>query len=842
MDSASNRGCAARRGRLDYTVFGAICRLSSVDLFTALRNRVNRRGDERGAILILTALVMLLLLFIAAFATDLGAWYRQGQAQQQAADVSSLNGVQAYDREVQAYLESFGPGYVWLDLTLVEREAGERQAMFAAVDTIVGLLETSGLVFSNTSPDSVSLATPPNVAGDMSVVVLTADDGTVVRIVRGVVELASGELVSTISVTLTAPGDQFFSNLLRDAPQISRTGESTVSNCGAECNQPITIDPPFTGFNAGGSGDGFAPLLNGNPFAGQATQVWAVNHHANWKSGEVDNGVGEIVCRDLLTTSPCTPQSAWGLDNYFTTTWPQEVLAEDLGKIYFPATQRSTGLAGVGCFDIHEGQFCDNQFTGFWLVPHALDAAGNPQPDGFDAENLGSSHATAVYRYSTTTPTVRDEIWVLGDHGFFGCITPSADDSGGMAPCQTVTDPVTGAVSARQYPTAAVSSGTLSTEGHTGPARISWGKINPDNPQELHGFIRDRDEDVIFHCFNFETRSPCWTYQASHDAGNTADRAIGPGGFQAFNSAGAYQGVCAFSNRPTGTNDEVTCRSKTGGGLATPNNVKKSIEGIGNRFIGDTFLWRDEDGVARRMFFPGGHSDRVTCYDFVTQNTCAERTDGWLNVVDTLPTVGRDTDNNGKFVEPYGLVALTRECLLGLGDESVFFTISAENLTGCTDSITSTVIEPCRCTGSGTPNWAAIQLPVDLLSSVDGIEATVRDATFRPSDPANVDKFVTDAAGNYVFDAAGEPIYINGEGPLVASVIGNIDDLQVGTPLDGSTSTNGFINLQGIPSSVEAIELQLKVQNKFVPGTNNPVFGGPATFDLTVVSQPTLTN
>ena len=52
-------------GLFTYTGFGRICRLHVVDLFTALRTRVDRRNDERGAILILTALVMLLLLFIA---------------------------------------------------------------------------------------------------------------------------------------------------------------------------------------------------------------------------------------------------------------------------------------------------------------------------------------------------------------------------------------------------------------------------------------------------------------------------------------------------------------------------------------------------------------------------------------------------------------------------------------------------------------------------------------------------------------------------------------------------------------------------------------------------------
>ncbi len=58
---------------------------------------------------------MVLILMIAAFATDLGAWYRQGQQQQRAADLGSLNGVNAYDAALKAYFTSQGASG-WGDL------------------------------------------------------------------------------------------------------------------------------------------------------------------------------------------------------------------------------------------------------------------------------------------------------------------------------------------------------------------------------------------------------------------------------------------------------------------------------------------------------------------------------------------------------------------------------------------------------------------------------------------------------------------------------------------------------------------------------------------------------
>lgn len=52
-----------------------------------------RRRDERGYVAIITALLLLVLMGVSAFAVDVGQWYLQGQRMQRAADAAALAGV-----------------------------------------------------------------------------------------------------------------------------------------------------------------------------------------------------------------------------------------------------------------------------------------------------------------------------------------------------------------------------------------------------------------------------------------------------------------------------------------------------------------------------------------------------------------------------------------------------------------------------------------------------------------------------------------------------------------------------------------------------------------------------
>ena len=253
-----------------------------MNLSADLRSRIDRSEKERGAVLVLTALVMLLLLFIAAFATDLGAWYRQSEEQQRAADVGSLNGIATFDRTVQEFFEANG-AETWQELDTDDlRRQAEQAAVLDAVDAIQALLETSGLTFSG-GPISQMFANDPLDPNQSSVVVLLADDGTRVTITRLFRQTGTdldGDPVFTraIEVQIERDGEQFFSQILRDAPTITRAAEAVQSNCGATCENNVELTPPFFGFDAPGNGDGYTPLLLDRDFDGATDEIWAVNH------------------------------------------------------------------------------------------------------------------------------------------------------------------------------------------------------------------------------------------------------------------------------------------------------------------------------------------------------------------------------------------------------------------------------------------------------------------------------------------------------------------------------------------------------------------------------------
>ena len=700
-----------------------------------LRNRIERNQRDRGAILVLTALVMLLLLFVAAFATDLGAWYRQGQAQQRAADVGSLNGIQAYNRGVSQYFESLGDRngarVTFQNASDAEKLRAEEAGMAEAVNTVIGLLETSGLTFNNNpDPDILSTPTAAELPGGESVYQLVADDGTVVVIRRTSVTNPDGTMVNVISVELTAEGDQYFSNVLRDAPEITRAATSSLSNCGAECTRSIVINPPFTGFDAAGSGDGWAPLLRGDE------EIWAVNHHVR-----LPDWPGDIVCMDRATQTSC---GLFSLNDYHTPTHPVELWSASSDKIYAAATDVATDMAGLLCFDTARRQFCDNEFIGFW-----------------ENDNTWSSPAQGVWEHG-------GNVWVMSHHGEIACVTTSANAGGGMQPCRPG-DP--------DYDTAIVGNPNAETED-SGTNRSGWGTLIGD---ELFLITRGGANQGLFHCFNLDTRTPCWGGTVVNSGGALAEGIAQ--GFTRHSTTGAITGICVTDHRPV---DAHHCVDLNGNNMtAIPNFNNTILPPLGEKWIGGTFSWE-----GKRTFFGGGFGDSVTCYDWTTQNACAENG----GQIDVTP-FGVNTGPGKGHVEPYGFAAVTPECLVGLGDESVFFSFSPTSLGGCVDTRISTEIFPCECADGGN-RWGEIRLPAELIAKVNSVRGTV-------SETAN--------------------------GPAINS---NVDDVDL-------LANGGVIDLAGVDPNIDVLHLLLIVETKLkTDGT--PVFESPITADLQIVVQPTL--
>lgn len=515
-------------------------------LLSNLRNRASVTDRERGAILILSALVMILLLFIAAFATDLGAWYRQGQAQQRAADVGSLNGMQAYDRGAKQYFADQGVS-TWGELSAAQRTEAERAAMLEAVNTIIGLLETSGHSFSAT-PTEVQLSPPPNVPGDESTFTATSDDGTLVTITR-----TGGGM----SVTLSADGDQYFSNLLRDAPQITRKSTAVLSNCGAECTRSIVINPPFAGFQGTGQGDGYGPLLyDKNPSIQGFEEVWAVNHHA---------GNGEIICMDVEGQIPCKTDGSQFALNYQTGNRPVEYIDSTAGKIYYAARRAGDQRTGIACFDTAARAECSTPFVGLF------DQTNNPSWSGWINVNGPWRNGNELYFFT--------------QDGQWGCVTT------GMSSC---------------------GSGGTQAQATGNMADLQHSQNFVTNGEQIGSKIyvtQNTPTALVMHCFDMSNQSACWgSAQSFTSMPNGGDDHMT---FFSHNSSGTPTGICTLDmiNIKHGC---TTIDGTTQFQIAGLNTAMAPLDA--GSWGGDAFTWYG--AVKTRTFFAGGNSNQVGCWDW----------------------------------------------------------------------------------------------------------------------------------------------------------------------------------------------------------------------------------
>ena len=664
-----------------------------------LRNRIERNQRDRGAILVLTALVMLLLLFVAAFATDLGAWYRQGQAQQRAADVGSLNGIQAYNRGVQAFFDGEsqinGLPVTWLNASPGQKQAAERAGMTEAVNTVVGLLETSGLTFNNNpDPEIVSEPTPDQLPEGESVYRIVADDGTVVIISRvRVTDPVDGTTSNAITVSLTADGQQYFSNLLRDAPEITRVATSTSSNCGGICNSPFEIFPPFSGFAAAGSGDGYSPLLfnrDNNAFNGPE-EVWAINHHVSHHPER--RSAGDIICMDTDTQAPC---AGFNFDlkteyqNLQTGNRPIEYIDGERGLILFAARDAGIDMTGLACFDARERDFCDTPF-------HEMFQAVNGPNRGWG----GFINAHGPFRRPGT-----NEFYVFAQDGTWACAQLNADTT--MSDC-------------------------ANPSGDT-PARLLGGmpSIEDGNWYIAHGeqvevngtpidnrlYMRQvaADRDVRFYCFDLSTQANCSGWTGSTDIGGFGYHSDNDLTFLRRNATGVPTDVCVVNLN--NTNSRHVCASTANGNVSINpigNDFNDMAESIAANWGGDTFTWQSLDGSRSRTFFGGGASNRIGCWDWKDSDNC-----GGSIAASTLTFSG---DN----VAPYAFAQVSSDCIIGLTHRPAqFFDFNPADLTSCLASSSETTIQPCTCE-DGTLRWGLVRVPDELLNVIETGTATLTD-------------------------------------------------------------------------------------------------------------------
>ncbi len=520
---------------------------TNVTRFTTLPARAR---EERGAILILTALVMIILLLIAALATDLGAWYRQGQEQQRAADVASLNGVQAHDASLKAYYDANGvTGYS--SLTDPQKADAEDQAFQDAVNSVLGALAAGGM--NITDVPVITTAIPPA----ESTATVTAVDGTSIVITR--------TATNAITVNVGRQGDQYFSNFVRDAPEITREGSAVISNCNADCSRDIEIEPPFPGFEASGKGDGFGPLLRGD------TQIWAVNHHIR------GSGQGNIVCMDRNTEDFCAGvgndgTGLFSTDRFDTHNRPiPEYIDNDRDRIYFAGRDRSTGMAGLACFDMAAGGFCSpNDFVGFWAQP--------------------------VVNWSAIVSVVgpwewNGNLYILAQDGQLGCVNPDT-----MTACGT-------------WNTDAVGSGVADLSGRP---RVSWGQVHNNR---LY-MINTSDAGSIFHCWDLASQSGCWGGVQTYNSGMSWYSDDDYLNTLSYTTSGDVNGFCRVD--PIG--NWGRCVNLSGTSMWEPTNLYNYVTPHAVSWVGGAFTF--DTAYGPRTYMTLGNANKSVCFDWLTNSGC----------------------------------------------------------------------------------------------------------------------------------------------------------------------------------------------------------------------------
>lgn len=727
--------------------------------------------SERGTILLLTAILMLVMLVVAAFATDVGAWYRQGQEQQRSADLGSLNGIQAYEGvrrdEFALHITAAGTSaQSWADIpSQTDRENIDHLALEAAVQAVIGMLEASGHpVTQGPSNPLYEHPTgidpyPTDASGTplpvpSSSVEITTDDGLTITITR------TPDL--TISVTIRQNANQYFSSMVSDAPEIERTSVATLSNCGAICDVPFTINPPFLGFSGAGSGDGFKPLLYP-----ANNEVWAVNHHRIKDDVTPDPATGqsrgEIICMNQTTRTFCDDNGDGFIDNssavregrYSLGTLEthnrpaEEYLDISTGKMYFVARNWATGETGLVCFNTNSKSYC-----GFDKV--------------FD-QNMRDSNWNAIV--NATGPWVyQNELYVMGQNGTLECRRLDLSNCSGTY----------------SWNTAGKTSGLLPEldpdEAVVG--RIPTTFVNGERVGSRIYFthILNGADGVVFHCWDLDAENSCGWPAVVHSTVLTG-REDTRQTFLSYAGSTA-SGICVadidmalhLCVSPSGTTNFTVP------GLNTHlTNIADHPDHAG-LWLGDTFTWQGDAGE-RRTFFAGGNSNKTACWDWSS---------GACGILDH----DRPTDTAHR-TYPYAYTLVSNDCIMGLGDQSVYFSFKPDSLTVCVDTTVSVDLAPCDCANSVDKRWGVIELPQELLDQVNSLEGTVR-------------------------DAAGNPI-----SPALTSV-----DL---------LASGGQLDLSGISPAVTYLELYLEVEAK-LDANGVPSWVNPINSELHLVVQPTLTD
>lgn len=177
--------------------------ISAARVRQILRNRIDDRRDDRGAVLAVIGIMMLLILTSGAIAVDLSALDRQGQTLQNSADAAALAGAS-----------------VW----------AQTQDSAAATQIVADVISQNGIVIG---PD-VQLDVGFPAFNEVTVDLIDSDPPNLLAGVIGI-------------------GDS-----------VARSATAQHLLCDEGCVRTLDVNPPIGSLTAAGTGDGFTPVSVGN--------------------------------------------------------------------------------------------------------------------------------------------------------------------------------------------------------------------------------------------------------------------------------------------------------------------------------------------------------------------------------------------------------------------------------------------------------------------------------------------------------------------------------------------------------------------------------------------------
>lgn len=229
------------------------------------------------------------------------------------------------------------------------------------------------------------------------------------------------------------------------------------------------------------------------------------------------------------------------------------------------------------------------------------------------------------------------------------------------------------------------------------------------------------DGVVYMQCYDLSADQPCSGYGAVHLNNTESDTPTAK--FHDYynsrlffyrDSSGNEIAICSMGTINVECYD-LTSSTARPGLAATLNPVKNQLDdALTGYFMGNVSY----NQAANRAYFVSTYRVSEThCFDFDTQSYCG-------GVYSTTP-LGE--------AQPYGFVS-EGACMIGLGDEAIFFTIDTDMNSGCDGSGSTFPLQPCLCAGQVV--WPPVR--AENTEGVDQLNVRVVDRdgnVLVPADP-----------------------------------------------------------------------------------------------------------